>query len=372
MPRRTKINKNTNQNPNQNIINILEIIKQYYAKQHNNIHVTAYERAIYQIKKWSNVIKHGKDIEHLEGIGKGMIQKIDTILTTGTLPIITEINKEINKEKKLTKIKPTIQYTLKNVDKLSISKILGFGKKYANDFQNKYGITTVSQLHNIISQGKFKPNKTQEIGLKYHNHLEQLIPRNEITTIGNLIEKNMNIDINILTFLAGSYPSGLKQFSKDIDILFVSNIDNRIKRNGKYLLDTIITHLQSKLEIISISLGQTKFLGLIKHNNVWRHIDILLVNIFEFPYSYLYFSSGKLFNKLIRTKLKKNGYKLNEWGLFSNDGKQIHLEGELNNVIEQKYINKFNKHDMLEYSKKIEQEIFKLAGIPYKNIRERY
>jgi DNA polymerase/3'-5' exonuclease PolX len=270
---------------------------------------------------------------------------------------------------------------LKKLDKLPITNILGFGDKIANELQRKYDINNVSQLRDIITLGKYIPSRTQAIGLKYYKDLEQLIPRNEITEIGALIENNLKKNSDVLTFLAGSYPSGLKQFSKDIDILFVSNTDNHIDShvdrhvdsNRKYLLDTIITHLQSTLEIIPISLGQTKFLGLIKHNNVWKHIDIRLVHTTAFPYAYLYFSSGKVFNKLIREKLKKKGYKLNEWGLYSHDGKQIHLTGELDNDLEQKnYTNKFNKHDMLEYSKKIEQEIFKLAGIQYKTISERY
>ena len=104
--------RNISRNISENIINILTIVKNYYATQQNNIHVNAYERAIYQIKHWGKPITKGRDLAHLVGIGKGMIDKIDTIIETGTLPIIKEKGLNINLDtkhsldtKKLKKIK---------------------------------------------------------------------------------------------------------------------------------------------------------------------------------------------------------------------------------------------------------------------------
>ena len=75
---------------NENIINILTIVKNYYEKEKDAIHINAYERAIYQIKHWQKPITKGSELKNLVGIGKGMIEKIDTIIETGTLPIIKE------------------------------------------------------------------------------------------------------------------------------------------------------------------------------------------------------------------------------------------------------------------------------------------
>ena len=71
-------NKKYNNNPNTNIIHILTLVKNYYNSLRNTIHVNAYERAIYQISKWDKPITAGKELSHLEGIGKGMIEKIET------------------------------------------------------------------------------------------------------------------------------------------------------------------------------------------------------------------------------------------------------------------------------------------------------
>jgi DNA polymerase (family 10) len=47
----------------------------------------------------------------------------------------------------------------------------------------------------------------------------------------------------------------------------------------------------------------------------------------SYIFSKLYYSSGKIFNKMIRGVAKKKGYKLNEWGLFKKD-KIIKIESE--------------------------------------------
>jgi len=372
-------NININNKINNKIITILEAIKNYYARiNNNNIHVNAYERAIYQIRKWPQPITQGKELSHLEGIGKGMIEKIDTIIKTGTLPIIKEKHITIapNHQQNHHTAPRNTKYanSIKrdgNIERDDIKTILGFGEKVALQIKNKYGITTIQELKNMVSQNKITLTNAQQLGLLHHNDLQQKIPRNEIAKIGNVI-KNILADENLFILLAGSYPSGLKQSSKDIDILIVS------KDNNLYKLITKLKEEKNKLNLETISLGDTKFLGLIKlingQDGIWRHLDIRFVNINSFPYAWLYYSSGKIFNKLIREKLKKKGYKLNEWGLYQNN-KKIILEDEKNN--NDKNNNELwqsisNEKQLLEYSQNIEKKIFNLANLEYKTITERY
>jgi DNA polymerase/3'-5' exonuclease PolX len=377
----TKKHNNTNTLiTNQTIINILDTVKNYYSRLKNTIHVNAYERAIYQIRKWQKPITVGKELSHLEGIGKGMIAKIDTIIKTGTLPIIKEqhLEVQVTKTKKLTKqSKYNIQEEIKN--------ILGFGEKIASQIKTKYGIETISQLRELVSQNKIQLTPAQQIGLKYHTDLQFKIPRAEITKIGSVI-KTILADDNVFVFLAGSYPSGLKSESKDIDILIASrrSLRTNIKQTG--LVD-IISKLKSNniLSLETVSLGTTKFLGIVKikgndkqnniNKNIWHHLDIRFVDMQAFPYAWLYYSSGKIFNKLIREKLKKHKdkaehkYKLNEWGLFQDNKKMI-LENELDNNDLVKQIQ--NEKQLMQYTEKIEKEIFKIANLEYKTVSERY
>ena len=363
--RKTIINKLST---NHTIIHILSIVKKYYESIHDKIHVNAYERAIYQIKKWSKEITKGIELKDLPGIGKGMIEKIDTIIKTGTLPIIKEKN---------------LKYNSKGNDSNGTGKdssnvldtVLGFGKKLVTELKEKWNARTIDNVRQLLTDNKIKLTDAQIIGLKYHDDLVLPIPIKETEEIGALISDIIESDgkkiegkksHNLYCFLAGSYPSGVKSESKDIDILCISNDSGNNSRS----LKTIIHDISEKLEIEIIALGDTKFLGLIKSpvSGKWRHLDMRLVNLESFPYAWFYYTGGKVFNKLIREILKKKGYKLNEWGLYKND-KRVELNGESGIGGPFGFVDK--KHLML-HTEKIEKKIFETAGLEYKTLKERY
>lgn len=363
--RKTIINKVST---NHTIIHILSIVKKYYESINDKIHVNAYERAIYQIKKWSKEITKGIELKDLPGIGKGMIEKIDTIIKTGTLPIIKEKN---------------LKYNSKGNDSNGSEKdssnvldtVLGFGKKLVTELKEKWNARTIDNVRQLLTDNKIKLTDAQIIGLKYHDDLVLPIPKKETEEIGALISDMIDSDIrkidgkkshNLYCFLAGSYPSGVKSESKDIDILCVSNDSGNNSRS----LKTIIHDISEKLEIEIIALGDTKFLGLIKSpvSGKWRHLDMRLVNLESFPYAWFYYTGGKVFNKLIREILKKKGYKLNEWGLYKNE-KRVELDGESGIGGPFGFVDK--KHLML-HTEKIEKKIFDAAGLEYKTLKERY
>jgi DNA polymerase/3'-5' exonuclease PolX len=370
-------------NSNMRIINVLETVKSYYARARNTIHVNAYERAIYQLKKWPHLIKKGNDVAHLEGIGKGMIQKIDTILATGTLPIIQEKN-----------LKRTTKSLLSSSKEYPISQVLGFSEKSAVELEKQYGIRNVRELEELVKSGmpKLKLSRIQQMGLRYHSDLQKKVPREEITQVGHKIAEILE-PVGVIVLLAGSYPSGLKKESKDIDILLVVRDSNAIKLqskpNPKSYLEELVGKLKKDMPLETITIGANKFLGLVKLTDTitntnraedkWRHLDMRLVDMRAFPYAWLYYSSGVIFNKIIREKLKKKGYKLNEWGLFEGNA-PVRLEGErtldeleeIFNNKNNKNKNNKNKNKLMEYAEKIEKEIFKLAQLEYKTIQERY
>ena len=359
-------NKKYNNNPNTNIIHILTLVKNYYNSLRNTIHVNAYERAIYQISKWGKPITTGKELSHLEGIGKGMIEKIDTIIKTGTLPIVSEKHLEAKAS-------------------LDTIHILGFGEKLTNELKSKYNARTINDVRKLVADNKIKLTHTQTIGLKYYEDLDTLIPRNEIKEIGDKIKQILTNTIyldnnSINVFLAGSYPSGLKAESKDIDILIVGD--------PKCIsLKSMVEDISRVMMLETLSLGSTKFLGIIKNKNSdttnnttsakWRHLDMRFVNAESFPYAWMYYSSGKIFNKMIREKLKKKRYKLNEWGLYHSN-KKVDLGEDIS-----KYINtsldtktkcdaRLKDEDLIKYKDVIEKKIFEKADMEYKNVKERY
>ena len=359
----SRINSNSNNNTNNNIIHILTLVKDYYKEQNDTFRVKTYERAIYQIRKWNKPITKGSDLSHLEGIGKGMIEKINTILSSGTLPIIKE-KKIIDKDNKYTK------------KQNEVTHILGFNKTFINNIKKKHGARTIYDFRKYLNSGSgfgsgfgsgsgsevekaLKLTHIQQLGLNYYEDLQDLIPRDEITYLGNQLKKKIenrndgNSGSGKYTMmLSGSYPSHSKEFSKDIDIIIVRNKDKTY--SGE--LKDIIEELNHVMKLETITLGEKKFMGLLysSKSNKMRHIDIRFVKLEELPYTWLYYSSGQIFNKLIRDKLKKKGYKLNEYGLYKGNEKVD--------------INVNPEHDI----EKVEKEIFKIAGMDYKTVKERY
>ena len=376
---------NSNNDNNNNIIHILTLVKDYYKEQNDKFRIKTYERAIYQIKHWDKPIRKGSDLSHLEGIGKGMIEKIDTILSSGTLPIIKE-KKIIDKDTKYTK-----KNQKHNHNTNEVTSILGFNKTFINDIKKKHGARTIHDFRKVISGFgmALKLTHVQHLGLNYYEDLQDLIPRDEITYLGNELKKEIESIGNIsdsdrdgsrtyTMMLSGSYPSHSKEYSKDIDIIIVRNEEDSYFGE----LKNIIEQIKHMMKLETISLGEKKFMGLLysSKSNKMRHIDIRFVNLEELPYTWLYYSSGQIFNKLIRDKLKKKGYKLNEYGLYKASNKEknyikVNIESnvypEYNLELKNKNENENYKYT-LSYIESIEKQIFKVAEMEYKTVMKRY
>ena len=389
------------------IIHILTLVKNYYKDQNDKIRVKTYDSAIYQIRKWDKIITKGNELSHLEGIGKGMIEKIDTIIRSGTLPIIKEKNISMDTNKKTKKINlvnnnnNSNSNNNKNNKNNNVDKILGFSIKSINEIKTKYNARTINDFRKVFSGNKSngssgdhdKLTHIQELGLKYYEDLNDLIPRHEITYIGNKIKsivENMHGDDGAgsgsgsgsrlyTVMISGSYPSQSKEFSKDIDIIIVRN-KNTLSHKGE--LKNIINYIKDGkgMDLEIISLGEKKFMGLLKTtrgnefgnkiDNKMRHIDIRFVNMEELPYTWFYYSSGYVFNILIRKKLKQKGYKLNEYGLYKNN-KKVALGDSLLDSLDYN-LDYIDENKLLKYIENSEREIFKIADMDYKNVKERY
>jgi len=311
---------------NKKIVDYFLLLEQYYRKIRDNIRANSYNRTIFQIKRFPTKIHSSSQLKHLEGIGKKTLIKIDEIIKTGKLRLITDLN--------------ITEFLKKYYFEDSIVQILGFGPAMINKIKSK-GINSIEDLeiahqHNII-----KLNTQQQIGLKYRKELEKLIPRKETEKIVAKIEKALSQEVNnksnlikqyqLNISIAGSYPSG-KLKSKDIDILISTPLlkSQSSFKNSTYLQNIINRLTDQHIVTHIISLGPSKFLGLARLNSkkLHRHLDIRLVPESSFIFSYLYYTSGRNFNLIMRKKAKKNGYLLNEWGLYDSNKKKIKVKNE--------------------------------------------
>ena len=166
--------KSKSKNINEKIITILNDILKIHKLNKDRFRVIAYQRAIYVIKNLEHPLESGKQALKYDGIGKGISQKIDDIIKTGT-------TKEYTKLKKNPVIKAYKEF----------ENIYDLGPKKIKDIINQK-IYTVKKLVNANKKGKISLTKNQLIGIKYRKDLVKRIPRNEINNMKKLLKENLN------------------------------------------------------------------------------------------------------------------------------------------------------------------------------------
>lgn len=307
---------------NKALIKPLQQMLEYYKATHDSIRVAAYQRAIYQIKKFPRAIVKGSDLKDAEGIGKKMIAKIDEILATGHLTALDE-PQVMQVLAKLRETSPAIE---------ELAAIYGIGEVIAKKLV-KMGITNLDELIKAHKNGKIDLNPQQLLGIKYAADLAIPIPRTETNEIKERIESSLHSRAEfkgIKVILAGSYPSG-KLESKDVDIILTTKDISSLEQLQKsHLLGGIVEFLKAGGIIQDVfSVGYTKFLGIVKVHDINRHLDMRLIpEKYEIP-AYFYYTSGAEFNKLIREKAKRRNLKLSEWGLTDAiSGKELKITTE--------------------------------------------
>ena len=184
--------------------------------------------------------------------------------------------------------------------------------------------------------------------------------------------------MELKVLLAGSYPSG-KEKSKDIDIIIVVNRDENINNkksdcnnnimNG--LMNKIVGSLQTDNILVDVlSQGSRNLMGYINldtKKNKLAHLDLKLVSKYNFPFTYLHFTSGVDFNRYIRTHANKLNYSLSDLGLFRDNVSH-------NNVKEPNRIpnTEFDfDDDIIRYKINNEKKIFDYLGLNYVSIKNR-
>ena len=254
--------------------------------------------------------------DNIDGIGKGIASRIDEILITGTLNELNGIDH--------------------NISEGNLHEVTGIGTTRIKKL-NELKIFNVNELRKAIKENKVKITHHIEVGLKYFEDFKIKIPRSEIDKINLIIKKYvLQIDKNNLFTICGSYRRG-KDICGDIDIVITNkNIENDDTNKKLNILKKIINVLIKEKYIVDnlTSNGYKKFMGVFKlnSNSISRRIDIRMVVYPEYYTGILYFTGSKDLNVKMRTEAKKQGYILNEYGLFK-DGQQLIIKSE-NNVFD--------------------------------------
>jgi len=287
---------------NQRIVTILRVLAQ---ASDNRFRREALLKAAEAIKNLDTPVTSGASVKRLPGIGKGIADKVDEIVRTGTLAEYEDQVDELNAVSALTAVS-------------------GIGTVTAKKLYNDHGIRTVEQLVEQVRQQKVKLNKAQLGALRHYQDIQTRIPRSEIDKYDEMFaEICRSIDPQLKHVIVGSYRR-LKPDSGDIDVLFYhpqledaesvkdSPFLKQILRKMGDLVDSVLSHGQNKIMMIAHLPGHPS-----------RRVDFLLSSKESYATSLMYFTGSKEFNILCRNKAIRLGYKLSEQGLFDKDGRQI-------------------------------------------------
>ena len=233
-----------------------------------------------------------------KGIGKGLYEKIVELNNTGQLKYYEDLKKEIP------------------AGLLEIIRIPGVGPKKAKALYDELGISTVGELeyacmeNRLIGLHGFGEATQAKIlkGIEYYrkgmgHHLFNVALK-DAERLLSLLEKNKDIKMRSI---AGSIRRR-KEVIKDIDIVASARHD----RVGAVMdFFTTLPDVQS-----IVAKGDTKSSVIL---NSGINADLRIVSDSEYPFALHYFTGSAEHNTAMRSRAKKFGLKLNEYGLFKGE-----------------------------------------------------
>lgn len=276
---------------------------------------------------YNNVINKIKSMyENNENITKNSINNLD-ITNHMKDKLNTLLNQKINiiDSNKLKK-----SYLLDE-----LINIAGIGKKKAEELIN-LGLTNIKQL----KLKKWEQYLTSGTILLLKNKPLRKIPYSMIKHIEPKFTNFKCFDIKIVGGFIRKKP-----FSKDIDILLISD--------KKTILSDYIKYLKTVFNDVHIYIKGKNKASIIICNNYTKENYFLKVDIFISPIKYqyamlLYSTGSKKFNIKLRSLARRKGYLLNQYGIFKYRD-------------DQKIINIYDKPIHVNS----EHDFFKILNIPY-------
>ncbi len=271
----------------------------------------AYERAAYSIESLDEDIENfvkrvGKEgLKTLPGVGESIAEKIIEFLKTGQIKELEELRKEVP------------------VDIETLSSIEGVGPKTIFKLYKALGIKNLEDLEKACREHKirrlpgFGPQSEEKIlkGIEFYKQgggrhiLGFIMP--VVESLINYLKENKDIETVVP---AGSYRRR-KETVGDIDILAISK--NPEKVMDYFVAFPEVEHIYAK--------GPTKTMVRLK---IGLDVDLRVVEKESFGAALAYFTGSKDHNIQMRELAIKKGWKLNEYGLFDQNGKKIAGETE--------------------------------------------
>lgn len=251
-------------------------------------------------------IKNADYLKGIAGIGAGTIARINEILESGKLSEIKGVTKKVVEHADVVR---------------ELQSVINIGESLAKKLVAK-GVKSVADLKKRVKSGEIEVSDKVKLGLKYIGTASP-IPRDEVKAIRKvLLEELAKMDKKCIGMVCGSFRRG-RLFSNDVDFLFVHpDVEDT---DNSDLLNSFVKRLHKKGYLIDdLTDGDltTKYMGFFRMNKdaQIRRVDIRFLPYRSLPAATLYFTGPGDFNMKMRNKAKRDGYMLNEYGLYRKKG----------------------------------------------------
>jgi len=233
----------------------------------------------------------------IDGIGKDLADKIETLVTTGSLPQLQEL---------LEKVPESV---------LALLRIPGLGPKKAAVLHKELGIQSLDELAAACRDGRVRElkgfgKKTEESilkGMAIATAATDRVYWAEADKVAQALRRHLESSPSVEQLeLAGSYRRG-RETVGDLDVLVVSSNPGEVMDRLAEFPDRVDT----------IGRGDTKMSIRIDTD---LQIDLRVVPAESFGAALQYFTGSKEHNVHIRGLARERGLKINEYGVFRVQG----------------------------------------------------
>lgn len=251
-------------------------------------------------------IDPARSLTDLDGIGKDLAEKIETLLATGSLPLLEELQQQIP------------------AGVLTLARVPGVGPKKAAALHKELGISSLPELRLACEQQRIRGlkgfgAKTEETILKGLSIAEEAAVRVRWADAEQIVDElldHMRSEPAIKQIeIAGSFRRGRDTIG-DLDLLVdATDVSAVMDRFGEFAQVGE-----------TIARGETKMAVRLKSG---LQVDLRVVPAESFGAALQYFTGSKDHNVVMRGRAKQQGLKVSDWGVFrvEEDGSETYIAG---------------------------------------------
>lgn len=274
----------------------------------NPFKVRSYEngaRRIAQLEDDLERLVREKRLREVQGVGEALEKKIEELVTTGRLEF---------HEKLKAQFPPGI---------FELFGIQGLGPKRIKTLYDELGIDSLEKLEEACRSGRlaalkgFSDKLQQKVleGIAFTQRHQGVHLAYKALAAAEVMIEHLKLVQGVQRIeMAGSLRRR-KEIIKDIDILVSARKPEAVMEQfiGAPKVESIVAH------------GDTKSSVLLEGGLA---ADLRVVKDAEFPFALAYFTGSKEHNVVMRQRAKDRGLKLNEYGLYREDGSLVPCKDE--------------------------------------------